>query len=109
MLSGRSVGGKIDDLDFFIGDEALSPAAANHFVKYPIRHGLVEDWDLMERFWYTFYTKAIKHTFICMPDWNFLVHQDIFIVPARSILYMKQILFSSKLLLVIIEIYMKWS
>ena len=25
MLSGKSVGGKIDDLDFFIGDEALFP------------------------------------------------------------------------------------
>ncbi|PAV83626.1 hypothetical protein WR25_21657 [Diploscapter pachys] len=44
-------GGRIDDLDFFIGDEALSPAAANYSVKYPIRHGIVEDWDLMERFW----------------------------------------------------------
>jgi actin-related protein 3 len=43
--------GKIMDLDFFIGDEALSPMAANYFVKYPIRHGIVEDWDLMERFW----------------------------------------------------------
>ncbi|TKR62443.1 hypothetical protein L596_026401 [Steinernema carpocapsae] len=42
---------KIDDLDFFIGDEALSPAAANYSVKYPIRHGIVEDWDLMERYW----------------------------------------------------------
>ncbi|MFH4978108.1 hypothetical protein AB6A40_004817 [Gnathostoma spinigerum] len=41
----------IDDLDFFIGDEALSPSAANYSVKYPIRHGIVEDWDLMERFW----------------------------------------------------------
>lgn len=26
-------GGRIDDLDFFIGDEALSPAAANYSVK----------------------------------------------------------------------------
>ncbi|CAJ0955038.1 unnamed protein product, partial [Mesorhabditis belari] len=43
--------GRIDDLDFFIGDEALSPAASNYSVKYPIRHGIVEDWDLMERFW----------------------------------------------------------
>ncbi|CAJ0600134.1 unnamed protein product [Cylicocyclus nassatus] len=42
---------KIDDLDFFIGDEALSPSAANYSAKYPIRHGIVEDWDLMERFW----------------------------------------------------------
>ncbi|KAJ1347351.1 putative metalloprotease arx1 [Parelaphostrongylus tenuis] len=46
-----STGGRIDDLDFFIGDEALSPTAANYSVKYPIRHGIVEDWDLMERFW----------------------------------------------------------
>ncbi|VDO33357.1 unnamed protein product [Haemonchus placei] len=46
-----SSGGRIDDLDFFIGDEALSPAAANYSAKYPIRHGIVEDWDLMERFW----------------------------------------------------------
>ena len=53
MPGSKSVAGKIADLDFFIGDEALSPAAANYFVKYPIRHGLVEDWDLMERFWYT--------------------------------------------------------
>ena len=79
MLSGRSVGGKIDDLDFFIGDEALSPAAANHFVKYPIRHGLVEDWDLMERFWYTFYNEAINHPCNCTPNRNFLVRQGIFL------------------------------
>ncbi|XP_023224631.1 actin-related protein 3-like [Centruroides sculpturatus] len=39
----------IDDLDFYIGDEALD--ASGYAVKYPIRHGIVEDWDLMERFW----------------------------------------------------------
>ncbi|VDN39470.1 unnamed protein product [Gongylonema pulchrum] len=46
-----STGSRIEDLDFYIGDEALSPSAANYAVKYPIRHGIVEDWDLMERFW----------------------------------------------------------
>ncbi|GMR53093.1 hypothetical protein PMAYCL1PPCAC_23288, partial [Pristionchus mayeri] len=50
-LRGGSTVGKIDDLDFFIGDEAFAPTAANYSVKYPIRHGIVEDWDLMERFW----------------------------------------------------------
>ncbi|CAI5439372.1 unnamed protein product [Caenorhabditis angaria] len=49
--NNRGTGAGIDDLDFFIGDEALSPAAANYTVKYPIRHGIVEDWDLMERYW----------------------------------------------------------
>ncbi|KAI0984031.1 hypothetical protein GJ496_001881 [Pomphorhynchus laevis] len=41
----------LDDLDFFIGEEAFDKAGAGYSVKYPIRHGLVEDWDLMERFW----------------------------------------------------------
>jgi actin-related protein 3 len=39
----------VDDLDFYIGDEA--DAAVGYATKYPIRHGVVEDWDLMERFW----------------------------------------------------------
>ncbi|XP_049314627.1 actin-related protein 3-like, partial [Bactrocera dorsalis] len=38
----------VEDLDFFIGDEAFD--ATGYSVKYPVRHGLVEDWDLMERF-----------------------------------------------------------
>lgn len=39
----------IDDLDFYIGDEAVD--ATGYSIKYPIRHGIVEDWDLMERYW----------------------------------------------------------
>ena len=39
----------VDDLDFFIGDEALDKPG--YAPKYPIRHGIVEDWDLMERYW----------------------------------------------------------
>ena len=45
----RRLGRGIDDLDFFIGDEAID--CTGYSVKYPIRHGIVEDWDLMERFW----------------------------------------------------------
>ncbi|CAJ0576165.1 unnamed protein product, partial [Mesorhabditis spiculigera] len=52
--------GRIDDLDFFIGDEALSPAAATYSLKYPIRHGIVEDWNLMERFWEQAIFKYLK-------------------------------------------------
>jgi len=39
----------VNDLDFYIGDEAVE--ATGYACKYPIRHGIVEDWDLMERFW----------------------------------------------------------
>ena len=34
--------------DFYIGDEANVPGYAT---KHPIRRGVIEDWDLMERFW----------------------------------------------------------
>lgn len=38
----------VEDLDFYIGDEAMD--ATGYAVKYPLRHGMVEDWDLMEKF-----------------------------------------------------------
>jgi len=46
----RRLGKGLEDLDFFIGDEAVEnqKTYANF---YPIRHGVVEDWDLMERYW----------------------------------------------------------
>ncbi|PIK57806.1 putative actin-related protein 3 [Apostichopus japonicus] len=46
--SQRRLGKGVDDLDFFIGDEAIDKP--NYACKYPVRHGIIEDWDLMERF-----------------------------------------------------------
>lgn len=41
-----------EDLDYFIGDEALAAAAGPGYgIHYPIRHGQIENWDHMERFW----------------------------------------------------------
>ncbi|KAJ3357227.1 Actin- protein 3 [Entophlyctis luteolus] len=39
----------IEDLDFFIGDEAAANAHS-HAANYPVRHGQVENWDHMEKF-----------------------------------------------------------
>ena len=42
----------MEDLDIFIGDEALSAGGGPGYgVHYPIRHGQIENWDHMERFW----------------------------------------------------------
>jgi actin-related protein len=42
----------VEDLDFFIGDEALANAKTPGYgVSYPIRQGMIENWDYMERFW----------------------------------------------------------
>lgn len=40
----------IDDLDFYIGDEAVANSKT-YAVETPIRHGVIENWDHMERFW----------------------------------------------------------
>jgi actin-related protein len=46
--ASRRLARGVEDLDFFIGDEAMD--AKGYSVKYPVRHGMVEDWDLMEKF-----------------------------------------------------------
>jgi len=45
---GSKVAKGVDDLDFFIGDAASDKP--NYAVKWPVRHGIVEDWDLMEKY-----------------------------------------------------------
>lgn len=40
----------LSDLDFWVGDEALK--RNNTFtVEYPMKEGIVQNWDLMERYW----------------------------------------------------------
>lgn len=40
----------IEDLDFFIGDEAVANSKT-YALNYPIRHGQIDNWDHMERYW----------------------------------------------------------
>jgi len=42
--------GGVDDLDFYIGNDCQTHSSTNP-VNYPIRHGLIENWDNMERLW----------------------------------------------------------
>ena len=46
----RSKRAEIADLDFFIGYEAQKHASS-HQINYPINHGLIENWDNMEKLW----------------------------------------------------------
>eukprot|EP00762_Andalucia_godoyi_P005357 ANDGO_06701.mRNA.1 Actin-related protein 3 len=49
----------VDDLDFHIGQAAIDNA---NFYKlsYPVRHGQVENWDAMERFWEQCFFKYLR-------------------------------------------------
>lgn len=57
LATGRAHGGRgkqkgVEDLDFHIGDDALINSKV-YQVYYPIRHGLIDNWDHMERYWGT--------------------------------------------------------
>lgn len=55
----------IEDLDFYIGDEALRASnGPNYNLSYPIRHGQIENWDHMERFWESSIFKFLR----CEPE-----------------------------------------
>ncbi|KAH8085568.1 hypothetical protein JL720_7555 [Aureococcus anophagefferens] len=53
----------VDDLDFYIGNEALAHSTT-HQINYPIRHGMVENWDNMERLWQRCMFKYLR----CEPE-----------------------------------------
>ena len=50
VAAGARRGSALEDMDFAIGHEALANASS-HTVTWPIRHGQVENWDHMERYW----------------------------------------------------------
>ena len=39
----------ISDMEYFVGDDAV--ATKMYQTNYPIRHGLIENWNNMERLW----------------------------------------------------------
>lgn len=40
----------VEDLDFFIGDEAIANSKT-YDLNYPIRHGQIDNWTFMEQYW----------------------------------------------------------
>lgn len=69
-LTSSSLASKrgIDDLDFYIGYDALQHSKT-YQVDGPIRHGIVENWDQMERFWEQCIFKYMR----AEPEENFLM------------------------------------
>lgn len=53
----------VADLDFFIGAEA-TVKRDNYNVDYPIRHGIIDNWDNMEKYW----SRCIYQYLCCDPE-----------------------------------------
>lgn len=58
----------VDDLDFYIGNEALAHAST-HQVKYPISQGIIEDWDSMEKMW----QRCLFQYLRCEPEEHYML------------------------------------
>jgi len=58
----------IDDMDFYIGEEALA-RSAQYDVTYPVRGGVIENWDNMERLWHN----AIFRYLRCEPEEHYFL------------------------------------
>ena len=52
--SNLSVSTKNDEYNYYIGDEALriQSESNNHVTYYPMQNGIVDNWDMMEKYWH---------------------------------------------------------
>ncbi|KAL8468841.1 hypothetical protein ACS0TY_031879 [Phlomoides rotata] len=79
---GQHNAGVMADLDFYIGEEALSrsKSSSTHNLSYPIKYGQVDNWDSMERFW----QQCIFNYLRCDPeDHYFLLTESPLTAPER--------------------------
>jgi len=56
------------DLDFFIGADAVEKRL-NYNVDYPIRHGIIDNWDNMEKYW----QRCIYQYLCCDPEEHYML------------------------------------
>ncbi|XP_027330684.1 actin-related protein 3-like isoform X2 [Abrus precatorius] len=85
--------GVMADLDFFIGDEALSKSrsSSTYNLSYPIRHGQVENWDAMERFW----QQCIFNYLRCDPEDHYFLLTESPLTAPESREYTGEIMFET--------------
>ena len=60
--------GGVEDLDFHIGADCAKHTST-HSINYPIRHGLIENWDNMERLW----QRCIFDSLRCEPEEHYML------------------------------------
>ena len=70
--STLSVSTKNDEYNYFIGEVAINKAkeSKNHKLTYPMQNGIIESWDLMEKYWH----QSIYNYLKCDPqEHNFVL------------------------------------
>lgn len=87
-LPGKKDG--IDDLNYCIGDSALENSST-HSISYPIKHGLVDDWDSMERMW----NRCLFEYLRCEPEEHYVLLTEPPLNPPENREYTAEIMFET--------------
>mmetsp|Transcript_12334 Transcript_12334/g.18695 ORF Transcript_12334/g.18695 Transcript_12334/m.18695 type:complete len:419 (-) Transcript_12334:67-1323(-) len=80
----------VEDLDFYIGDQALANSST-HQINYPIRHGLIDNWDNMERMWQRCMFEYLR----CDPEDHYVVLTEPPLNPPENREYTAEIMFET--------------
>ncbi|XP_022876731.1 actin-related protein 3 [Olea europaea var. sylvestris] len=85
--------GVMADLDFYIGEEALarSKSSSTYNLSYPIKHGQVDNWDAMERFW----QQCIYNYLRCDPEDHYFLLTESPLTSPESREYTGEIMFET--------------
>lgn len=79
----------LDDLDFLIGDDATNQP--HYATKWPLRHGIIEDWDLYERFMEQIIFKYLR----AEPEDHYFLLTEPPLNPPENREYLAEIMFES--------------
>ena len=80
----------IEDLDFHVGDAAFSNSTT-HQLNYPIRHGLIDNWDNMERLW----QRCIFEYLRCEPEEHYVLLTEPPLNPPENREYTAEVMFET--------------
>jgi actin-related protein 3 len=80
----------IEDLDFAIGDNALN-MSSTHMINYPIRSGLIDNWDNMERLW----NRCMFEYLRCEPEEHYVLLTEPPLNPPENREFTAEIMFET--------------
>ena len=80
----------IEDLDFHVGDAAFSNSST-HQLNYPIRHGLIDNWDNMERLW----QRCLFEYLRCEPEDHYVLLTEPPLNPPENREYTAEVMFET--------------
>jgi len=89
-MSGAVSSKAIDDFDFYVGESAKEHATT-HQISYPVRQGLVENWDTMERMW----QRCLFEYLRCEPEEHYVLLTEPPLNPPENREYTAEIMFET--------------